>query len=59
MYILYRNFRIWMWRSQHLIALCTMKICLNYPPGFLHPNPFPNTSIIKDKRILTFCGKIT
>ena len=29
------------------------------PLGFLHPHPFPNTSIIKDKRILIFCGKIT
>ena len=27
------------------------------PPGFLHPHPFPNTPIIKDKRILIFCGK--
>ena len=27
--------------------------------GFLHPHPFPNTLIIKDKRILIFCGKIT
>ena len=29
------------------------------PPGFLYPHPFPNTPIIKDKRILIFCGKIT
>ena len=29
------------------------------PPGFLHPHSFPNTPIIKDKRILIFCGKIT
>ena len=27
--------------------------------GFLHPHPFPNTPIIRDKRILIFCGKIT
>ena len=29
------------------------------PPGFLQTHPFPNTPIIKDKRILIFCGKIT
>ena len=29
------------------------------PPGFLHPHPFANTSLIKDKRILIFCRKIT
>ena len=29
------------------------------PPGFLYPCPFPNTLIIKDKRILIFCRKIT
>ena len=28
------------------------------PLGFLGPHPFPNTPIIKDKRILVFCGKI-
>lgn len=32
----------------------------NFPklfPSFLHPNPFPNTLIIKDKRILKVCAK--
>ena len=29
------------------------------PPGFLHAHPFSNTPIIKDKRILIFCGKKT
>ena len=29
------------------------------PPGFLHRHLFPNTPIMKDKRILIFCGKIT
>ena len=28
-------------------------------PGFIHPHPFPNTPLIKDKIILIFCGKIT
>ena len=48
-----------MGRSQHLMQLCTIKICLNYPPGFIHLHPLPSTPIIKDKRILIFCGTIT
>ena len=27
------------------------------PPGFLYPQTFPNTPIIKDKRILNFVEK--
>ena len=27
--------------------------------GFLHLHPFPNAPIIKDKKILIFCRKIT
>ena len=27
------------------------------PSGFLHPHSFPNTPIIKDKRIVIFCAK--
>ena len=43
------------------IPICTLHYenLPELPPGFLHPHPFPNTPIIKGKRIPIFCGKIT
>ena len=55
---IYQNVRTFLWRLQHQIALRTMNLP-ELPPGFLQPHPFPNTLVMKDKRISIFCGKIT